>query len=135
MKCCRSHGQWDDFITFSTQEGNLLGLEALNTLIQHSNIVLFVQETLTALFAESAVFNSDGDSNVFSDHHGIRQLTATIAPYFISSTCRLLHNLIILISDPLLSSIYSSGIDGLLFRCNHLTIMCVINLCTLCSLQ
>ena len=118
MKCCQSYEQWDNFITFSTQEGTLLGLEALNALIQHSNIVVFLQETLTSLFADSALFKTvvGADSNVFSDHHGIRQLTTMVAPYFISSACRILHNLVILLSDSLLSSIHHSGLDALLLR-------------------
>jgi len=118
MKCCQSYEQWDNFITFCTQEGTLLGLEALSALTQHSNIVVFLQETLTSLFANSALFNgvTGDDSNTFADHHGIRQLTTMVAPYFISSTCRVLHNLIILLSDSLLSSIHHSGIDVLLLR-------------------
>lgn len=118
MKYCQNHGQWDNLIAFTTQEGTLTGLEALHALIQHCNIVAFLQETLTMLFADSAVFNSgtDGDSNIFTDYHGIIQLTATVAPYFISSTCRILHNLVILLSDSLPSSVHHNGIDSLLIR-------------------
>ena len=119
LKCSQSCDRWQNFVTFSTQEGTLLGLEALHALMQHCNIVVFLQETLTSLFANSAVFNSvtDGDdSNIFTDYHGIRQLTATVAPYFISSTCRILHNLIILLSDPFLSSLHHNGVDNLLLR-------------------
>lgn len=120
MKCCQNHERWNSFLTFTAQEGALSGLEALHALTQHSNIVVFLQESLTTLFTESAVFDSvnDADSNIFSDHHGIRQLTAMVAPYFISSACRILHNLVILLSDSLTSSIHHSGIDGLLFRYN-----------------
>lgn len=120
MRYCQNYGQWENFITFTTQEGTLLGLEALHALTQHSNIVVFLQETLTSLFANTALFHSvtDGDSNIFSDHHGVRRLAAIVAPYFISSTCRILHNLVILLNDPLLSSIHHSGIDSLLLRCS-----------------
>lgn len=121
MRCCQSYERWNNFISFSTQEGTLSGLEALHTLMQHCNIVLFLQETLTSLFANSAVFNSitDDDSNTFSDHHGIRQLTVMVAPYFISSACRVLHNLTILLSDSLLTSIHHSGLDSLLLKYAH----------------
>ena len=119
MKCSQSYEKWENFITFSTQEGTLLGLEALHALIQHYNIVVFLQETLTSLFANSSIFNSvtdDSDSNIFTDSHGIRQLTTMVAPYFISSLCRILHNLVILLSDSLLSSLHHNGIDSLLLR-------------------
>ena len=125
MKCCQSYGRWDSFISFSTQEsGALTGLDALNALIQHCNVVLFLQETLMSLFADSAVFNSvtGDDSNVSTNHNDIRQLTVMVAPYFISSVCRVLHNLIILLAESLLSSIHHSGIDGLLIRCAHIII-------------
>ena len=119
MRCSQSNERWENFITFSTQEGTLLGLEALHALMQHCNIVVFLQETLTSLFTDSAVFNSitdDDDSNIFTDCYGIRQLTATVAPYFISSMCRILHNLIILLSNSLLSSVHHNGVDSLLLR-------------------
>ena len=123
MKCCQSYGQWDSFISFSTQEsGALTGLDALHALIQHCNVVLFLQEILMSLFADSAVYNSvtGDDSNVSTNYNDIRQLTVMVAPYFISSVCRVLHNLIILLADSLLSSIHHSGIDGLLIRYAHI---------------
>ena len=121
LKCCQGYGRWENFITFSTQEVTLLGLEALHALIQHSNIVAFLQETLSSLFTDSPIFNSvnDGDSNIFNDHHGIGQLTAMIAPYFISAMCRILHNLVILLSDSLLSSVHHDGVDTLFLRYAH----------------
>lgn len=126
MKCSRGCDRWENFITFSTQEGTLLGLEALHALMQHCNVVVFLQETLASLFADSAIFNSvtDNDSNIFTDYHGIRQLTVTVAPYFISSTCRVLHNLIILLSDPFLTSLHHGGVDTLLLRYITVTNFC-----------
>lgn len=119
MKCCQDHKHWDNYISFSTQEGTVFGLQALQALLQHCNIVMFLQDTLTTLFADSAVFSSvtDDNSNVFSDHNGIRQLTVMVAPYFVSSLCRVLHNLIILLSDSLLPTVHHNGIDNLLLRC------------------
>lgn len=131
MNCCQSYGRWENFILFSTQDpGPLSGLDALHVLIQHCNVVLFLQETLTSLFADSAVFNSvtGDDPNVFTDHNGIRQLTVMVAPYFISSVCRVLHNLIILLSDSLLSLIHHSGIDGLLLRYTHICGLLLISI-------
>ena len=121
LKCCQGYEQWENFITFSTQEGPLVGLDALHALVQHCNIIAFLQETLTSLYTDSPVLNSvvDGDSNVFTDHHGIVQLTAMIAPYFISATCRILHNLVILLSDTLLPSIHHGGVDTLFLRYVH----------------
>ena len=118
MKCCQDHKHWDNYISFSTQEGTVFGLQALQALLQHCNIVMFLQDTLTTLFADSAVFNSvtDDNSNIFSDHNGIRQLTVMVAPYFVFSLCRVLHNLIILPSDSLLPTIHHNGIDNLLLR-------------------
>jgi len=119
IKCCQLHQQWEKFIKYSAQDGVVLsGLEAFHTTLQHYNVIPFLQEVLMSLINNPTLFNTDNvnDSNVFTGPCHLRQITEIIAPYFISSLCRILHNAAILLPDNLPVVLHHNGIDNLLIR-------------------
>jgi len=128
IKCCQLHQQWDKFITCSAQDGiALAGLEAFHVMLQHYNVVPFLQEVLMSLINNSVLFNTDNDDdfNVFNGSCHLRQITEVVAPYFISPLCRILHNAAILLPDNLSAVLHHNGIDNLLIR---FVITCIIGL-------
>ena len=119
IKCCQLHQLWDKFISYSAQDGNVIcGLGAFHSILQHYNVVPFLQEMLTSLI-NSTLFNNgndEDDSNVFTGCCHLNQMTIAVVPYFISSVCRILHNAAILLAENLSPLLHHSGVDNLLIR-------------------